>query len=383
MRNIIEIELPQSSIGNRRKLMYYHYKPTNSNTLQRRAYLQASLHADELPGLLLNHHLIKLLDEADEKGEILDEIIIVPYANPIGLSQRIFGMHQGRFSLDSAINFNRDYVDLEKLITSKIEKDLKLNDENHNVMIIRKAMIDAINEDAAIDEEAVMKKELLKLACISDIALDLHCDSEALLYMFTHDLLWPQLSDLAAEIGSEVQLLSGLSGGNPFDEALSCPWSTLKEKYKDYPIPMACQSATVELRGESDVCHELAIKDSKAFYKFLQRRGYIADNNNSLSKLPNLIRDASPLTGVEMIYCNKPGIVCLNCKLGDIVKEGDILGEVVDIENPYALKQELKCRTSGIIFSIFKNKLCKPGTFILKVAGEKPLPWRTGNLLTL
>jgi len=292
-------------------------------------------------------------------------------------------MHQGRFSLDSAINFNRDYVDLEKLITSKIEKDLKLNDENHNVMIIRKAMIDAINEDAAIDEEAVMKKELLKLACISDIALDLHCDSEALLYMFTHDLLWPQLSDLAAEIGSEVQLLSGLSGGNPFDEALSCPWQTLKEKFKDYPIPMACQSATIELRGEKDVCHEFAKKDSIAFYRFLQRRGYIAGGNNLSIPLPNLIRDASPLTGVEMIFCNKPGIVCLNVKIGDIVNEGDVLGEVIDIENPYAPTQELKCRTSGIIFSIFNHKLCKPGTFILKVAGEKPLPWRKGKLLTL
>ena len=65
MRNIIEISLPQSSIGNRRKLIYYHYKSTNSNgTSNKCAYLQASLHADELPGLLLNHHLIKLLDEA-------------------------------------------------------------------------------------------------------------------------------------------------------------------------------------------------------------------------------------------------------------------------------------------------------------------------------
>ena len=35
----------------------------------------------------------------------------------------------------------------------------------------------------------LMKKELLELARVSDIALDLHCDSEALLYMFTHSRL--------------------------------------------------------------------------------------------------------------------------------------------------------------------------------------------------
>jgi len=84
-----------------------------------------------------------------------------------------------------------------------------------------------------------------------------------------------------------------------------------------------------------------------------------------------------------MIFPNIPGKNCLNVKIGDIAKEGDILGEIIDIENPYAPKQEIKCRTNGIIFSIFKHKLCKPGTFILKVAGEKPLPWRKGKLLTL
>lgn len=324
--------------------------------------------------------MIKLLDEADKNGEILEDIIIVPYANPIGLSQRFFGMHQGRFSLDSAVNFNRDYLDLGKLISSK-SLDLKLNDENHNVMIIRQAMIDAINEDTAIDEEAVMKKELLKLACVADVALDLHCDSEALLYMFTHDDLWPQLSDLASEIESSAQLLSGLSGGNPFDEALSCPWEALKKKYSDYPIPMACQSATIELRGESDVSHELASKDSLGFYRFLQRRGYLK-GGSSLPVLPNLLREATPLTGVEMIMPTKPGIVCLNFKLGDYVNAGDVVCEIVDIENPYN-KEELKCRTSGVIFSIFKNKLCKPGHFILKVSGNTPLPWRVGKLLTL
>ena len=382
MRDIIEIHLPQSQIGNRRKLLVYRYSPNADNGspgTRRRAYLQASLHADELPGLLLNYHLIKLLDQADAKGEILEDIIVVPYANPIGLAQHFFGLHQGRFCFDSGVNFNRDYLDLDKLISSKIEKDLKLDDENHNVMIIRKAMIEAIDEDGAFDEEAVMKKELLKLACVADIALDLHCDSEALLYMFTHDDLWPQLSDLAAEIGSSCHLLSGLSGGNPFDEALSCPWQSLKQRYKDYPIPMACQSATIELRGEGDVSHEFASKDSISFYKFLQRRGYIA---GAVGPIPNLLRDATPLTGVEMIMPTKPGIVCLNVKLGDFVNAGDVVCEIIDIENPYAQKEELKCRTSGLIFSIFKNRYCKPGHFILKVSGDQPLPWRKGKLLT-
>lgn len=381
MRDIIEIQLPQSQIGNRRKLLVYHYSPSTSTT-GKKAYIQASLHADELPGLLLNHHLIKLLDEADKNGEIQEDVIIVPFANPIGLAQHTFGLHQGRFCFDSGVNFNRDYLDLEKLISSKIENDLKVDDENHNVMIIRQAMIEAINEDTAIDEEAVMKKELLKLACDADIVLDLHCDSEALIYMFTHDELWPEMSDLAASIGSHCQLLAGLSGGNPFDEALSCPWQTLRQKFPNYPIPMACQSVTIELRGEGDVSHEFAKKDSFALFNFLKRRGYISGSEH-LSPMPELLREATPLTGVEMIMPTKAGIVCLNVKLGDFVNAGDVVCEIIDIENPNANKEELKCRTSGVIFSIFKNRLCKPGHFILKVSGDKPLPWRKGKLLTL
>ena len=43
------------------------------------------------------------------------------------------------------------------------------------------------------------------------------------------------------------------TGGNPFDDACSCPWGLLGDQFPSHPIPMACQSATVELRGESDV----------------------------------------------------------------------------------------------------------------------------------
>jgi len=45
-----------------------------------------------------------------------------------------------------------------------------------------------------------------------------------------------------------------LAGGNCcFDEANSTPWAKLSERFPAFPIPMACQSTTVELRGECDV----------------------------------------------------------------------------------------------------------------------------------
>lgn len=71
--------------------------------------------------------------------------------------------------------------------------------------------------------------------------------------MYTHDKLWPEMSDLAASLGSKCNIIDADSGGNCFDEAASTPWARLAEKFPSFPIPMACQSTTVELRGEADV----------------------------------------------------------------------------------------------------------------------------------
>lgn len=73
------------------------------------------------------------------------------------------------------------------------------------------------------------------------------------MHMYTHDRLWPKFADLAAAIDSKCHILSPLSGGGCFDEACSCPWAALADRFPQFPIPMACESTTIELRGEYDV----------------------------------------------------------------------------------------------------------------------------------
>jgi len=132
--------------------------------------------------------------------------------------------------------------------------------------------------------------------------------------MYTHDRLWPAMSDLAAEIQSTCHLVAPFSGGNSFDEACSCPWAEIADRYSDYPIPMACQAVTIELRGETDVQDNFASKDAFALLRFLKRRGYIdttlfssltdysdSDSDSDLASSPNLLCEATPLTGVDMI----------------------------------------------------------------------------------
>jgi hypothetical protein len=315
MRKTSVINLPSSGIGTHHQLKMHEYLPAGNSHLttddldyfrQDWAYIQASLHADELPGLLVCHHLIKLLDKASSTNSVIKPICIIPFANPMGLSQRILGHHMGRFSLGTGVNFNRDWIDVTNLVCEKVTGQLILGDSSHNVAVIRKALYDEADKINNLKVENVMKKQLFKKAAIASVVLDLHCDSEAIMHMYTHDRLWPEMRDLAALIESRCNLVAGWSGGNPFDEACSCPWATISDKYPDYNIPMACQSATIELRGEADVYDSMAAQDATNIYRFLVHRGYIKDGgfNDSSEIISNYSIPATPLTGVDMIEVN-------------------------------------------------------------------------------
>jgi predicted deacylase len=69
-------------------------------------------------------------------------------------------------------------------------------------------------------------------------------------------------------------------------------------------------------------------------------------------------------------------------RTGDYVTEGQLLGEVVNIEDVDADRTPIIARNSGLIFGIRPHKLAVPGEIGIKIAGSKTLEWRTGNLLT-
>lgn len=400
-----KLVLPSSGIGTTHTLTVHQYgKDSQSLTPipgiksgsivpqkgNERIYIQASLHADELPGLLVIHHLIRKLDLAQAENRIEKEILIVPYANPIGLNQIFLGSHIGRFSLATGTNFNRDYVD----VTSNAIKRL-LSEENVNLLSntdslenVRQARLSLEKElDALTDirrEEAVMKKMLFKMAISSDIVLDLHCDTDAVMHMYTHDRLWPQLRDLAALLESQCNIVASRSGGNPFDEACSCPWADLQDALQpNFPLPVACQSVTVELRGESDVYDHLAEKDAAAIMNFMELRGFIKPTT---SVEDSIVDDypvpATPLTGVDMIECEAAGVIAWKVKPGERVEVGQVLGEIVSIDDFDKERIPIITRTAGLVFGMRRHKLARPGEIVIKVAGDKPLEWRKGNLLT-
>ena len=223
-------------MGNEHRITVICYTGDNPKI---KVYIQAGLHADEPPGIAVMHYLIHLFDQADKNGRIKDEILLVPVANPIGISQWQADYLVGRYEFASGVNFNRSHIDVTDKFAEKIKGRLT-DHPDENVALIRKEFKNTLELDSPADEGEYLKWFLLTQACDADIVIDLHCDADAVLHVYTRSALWPHASDLSAQMGSVVTLLADNSDGNPFDEACSRIWLNLAKKYPDFPIPPAC-----------------------------------------------------------------------------------------------------------------------------------------------
>lgn len=366
-----ELPLPSAAPGNQRKLKVLQYGVPESRP---KAYLQAALHADEIPGLLVQQQLIQRLDKAEADGEILGSVTLVPYANPIGYDQVLNGQLLGRFDFSNGVNFNRGFANLTESLAERIGGKLGA-DAKANVKLIREAAVSLLDRPfVAETETAALKRLLLQQAVDADYILDLHCDNEAVLHMYTSVACWPELKELSTWIGSEVSLLSEASGTYPFGEASVDFWVQLAARFPDYPIPQAGLSATIEYRGERDVKSALASEDADNLYCFLQSRGIVAGD---LGASPEARCEATPLDGVEQIRAPRAGILDYIAEPGQQLKPGDIVAILIDPAGEMP-SVELQSSINGCLFARISHRLVKPGTVIGKIAGSEALPAAPG-----
>lgn len=366
-----EHPLLSPALGTQRMLKSMHYGEPGEGE---KVYLQASLHADELPGMLVLHHLKPLLAAAEAAGEIKGEIVLVPVANPIGLAQTLMHDQMGRFDFACGENFNRQHIDFAPQIQERLQSRLT-QEETHNRLLIRQAMGELLDSLKAKTELESLRYTLMRLAYNADVVLDLHCDFEAVVHLYTGTPLWPQCEPLARYLGAEATLLAYESGGQPFDEACSQTWWKLQASLgEQFPIPLGCLSVTVELRGEQSVSHELAAQDAAAIFAFLQHRGVIG---SEAPPLPELKRAASPLAGSESACAPHPGIIVFRKQPGDWVEIGDPLFEIIDPLNER--ESLILSRVSGVLYARENRRYATTGQWITKVAGNKS--YKTGHLL--
>ena len=374
----VQIELPSPAPGTRRTLQVHRYGPPGARP---KAYFQAALHADEIPGLLVAQHLLLGLEQAQAEGRISGEVVVVPVANPIGLGQHLNGRLLGRFDFESTGNFNRGFPDLAAVAAERLRGGLSA-DPAKNIAIVRETLRAVLAEQRAIRETSALKLALLSLAVDADYVFDLHCDSESLLHLYTSRWHSDEGRVLGAELGAAAILLEDDPGGNPFDEACAGLWWKLRAALEhEAPIPLACFATTVELRGQADVRDDYAAADAAALLRFLQRRGVITGEPGSL---PESHCEPTPLNGVDVLTAPAAGVLVYRKQLGESVAAGEVVAEVVDLfgEPLGAARHPIRAATDGLLFARMTERLARLGQKFCKVAGREPLAYRqAGRLL--
>lgn len=378
MAKVIErIALPGSASGTAHELVVHRY---GSPGARPKAYLQASIHADETPPMLVLHHLLRFLDEAARDGTIRGEIVVVPVANPIGLSQEVMGMHIGRSDLAGGGNFNRQWPDVTDRVAAAIAGALG-PEAGANAALIRHALAQAVAAIEPANSLAAMRLSLLARAIDADIVLDLHSDQEALPHLFIGTPNWPAGSDLAAELQSRAALFTHDPGGQAFEDICALAWHKLGARFgPTHPVPQACLAATIELRGKADVSDALAARDAQGLFRFLTRRGVLAGDPGPLPDSPC---EAVPFEAVDVVRAPRAGVLVHRASLGDQLTAGDVLADIVDptAEDPRGARTSVATRATGWVLARRADRYVRLGQVVAKVVGRTPLPDRTGHLL--
>ncbi len=364
------VELTGGSPGLRHTLPVWRFGRPGQGP---KAMIQAALHADEVPALLVAQALRTQLTALEAEGAVLGEVVLVPYANPIGLSQQLLGQHVGRFDLRDGINFTRHVPDLAEAAASAVQGRLG-DDAAANVAVVRQALRDAAAALGALHPVEDLKRQLLRLAIDADIVMDLHCDAEAAVHLYG---LTPQAglcAELGALLGAQAILLATESGDSPFDEACSRPWLVVQQRAPSLPVPLACFATTVELRGQADTSHALAHQDAAALLEFLRRRGVLAGDP---APLPPARCQPTPLAASEPLVAPRAGVLVFHHAAGDAVPAGALIADLVDVDT--GAVHPLRAQSAGVLYARTATRWATPGQRVAKVAGTALA--RTGKLL--
>ncbi|MEW6634355.1 MAG: succinylglutamate desuccinylase/aspartoacylase family protein [Pseudomonadota bacterium] len=306
------------------------------------AYLQAALHAGELPGVVAIDALMPMLAKAEAESRIKGTITVVPWANPIGRAQYHFGEHQGRFHLGTRTNFNRAFP-LLAAPDAKLLPDTTLGGADQR-----------------------LKTRLVQLSLGHDIVLDLHCDDEGLAYLYIHTSLWPAMADCAAAMGVDAVVLWSEDTDGTFEGASIVPYQNAPASVARFDRRVA---TTVEYRGILDVDGKLAASDADGLYRLLVARGVIQDS--SAQKPGKFSGAVIPLENIDMMPSPRAGAILYDVKPGDRVAKGDRLATIVHTPGEAGGRAEVFAPQPGLILTRRSRRIIRAGEDILKLAGDK------------
>ncbi|WP_167856018.1 succinylglutamate desuccinylase/aspartoacylase family protein [Natronospirillum operosum] len=358
-----KIKLPAPAPGHDRALTVHHF-----GTGERKAYLHAGLHADEWPGLLVLQHLLQRLIELEAQGQVKESIVLVPYANPVGMNQRLFGYVPGRYDAVTGQNFNRgmsiDSTALLDQVRDRLGDDATTNDR-----IMRETLHEMAQNSGGEHEIQALHRALLSQSLDAHLMLDLHCDDEALPHVFYGDHQRETGRQLADCLGYPVRLEEDVRGIVAFDGTHTQPWVKVAEA-TGAPFAEPCFAATLELRGSTAVSDELARRDADGILAFLEQQGYIT----GVRAEPQPQEHDTVAINVDQVRVVKSeanGIVTYHRQLGEHLQAGDHFADIVLLDQDKPERIAITAPTSGMLFTRTVDYLVYPGSTLGMIASDK------------
>ncbi|WP_248751276.1 succinylglutamate desuccinylase/aspartoacylase family protein [Pseudomonas sp. MWU15-20650] len=356
--------------GTTRQIHSFHYGPAHAAS---KVYIQASLHADELPGMLVLWHLKQRLAHLESVGLLRWRVVLVPVANPLGLEQILMDVPQGRFDNDSRENFNRFFLDVSQQVGDRVQ-DVLADDPANNLQLIRSTLLQTLAGQVPATQLQSLRLILQTLACDADMVLDLHCDFEAVQHLYLSPDYWPQVEPLARYLGARACFLAREAGGRSFDECFTLFWAQMESRFAGRFSP-SCFAVTVELRGVADVGHDLARRDCQALLDYLSHVGAI---DSLAPPLPPLLAPPTPLAGVEPVVSPMGGLIVFCVQVGDYLEAGTVVAEIIDPVTDRVMP--VTCAREGLLYVRSLRRMATAGMTIAHVAGLQA--YRQGYLLS-
>jgi len=363
--------------GRSTELNYFRIGPAEA---AKKVFLQAALHADEQPGILILHHLLQLLRDADAAGELEAQFVLFPMVNPLGMGDIEFGQHQGRYNRSSGVNHNRDWPVLYDAVDPRLGEKLD-DDATENVSLVRGALREWAANLPQVTAFEQWRQCLISEACDADYVFDVHCDDDSLIHIFSVPQLSENMQQLANWTGAAATMLAEESGGGSFDEVWPAIWLRLAGECPDKSIPLPVVSCTLEYRGEFDTFDNLNRQDALNLYGYFQQQGLIGGEPRGHKGTAPAPTD---LRATEYLRAPQAGLLAYRVELGDQVEKGDRVADLIQLDgdDAFVARIPLLAGTSGQVISRVVHKYVWANANVAKIVGTEILESRSGNLLS-
>ena len=291
-------------------------------------YIQANMHGAEVQGNAVIYQLLEQLRSLD----VLGDITLVPYANPVGCNHKNGEYTLGRFDPITGVNWNRMYHNNSELIAPFVEKFIDASDVAIE-SAFKQALLDDITDQLdhnifGLTTGQRIAYQLQKMAHQADLVLDLHTGP-----ISSKHLYCPEYAKASASFFNiEHTLLIPNEFDGALDEATFCPWWSLTEAFAEQgrAIKLNKESFTVELGSQEQIDLDVALVDANSVLTYLQHKGVIAGSD----LVPDeMTRYACYLKDYKAFYSPMGGMVDYLAEFGVPLAAGQPLARILRMDN--------------------------------------------------